>query len=633
MKLPSNMTGEDPYPKTDVSKRSHALKEMMQYASFALLLFGVKLWVIASYGNATPYWDQWDGEAANLYSPYLNHTLTWKNMVDCHNEHRIFTTRVLALLLLKINKLWNPLLQMVVNAGLHVITLMVGVFLIKRVLGRDNYLPALMGFLLFMCIIPFGWENTLAGFQSQFYFVILFGLTSLWLLVINEPFKGRWWAGLGCGVLAFLSLASGVFVFAAASLISLLFLLTAARRNVKQALAFAVLTGLFIGGFLLTPVIPGHAHLRASSIHQFYESVKTVLGWPVSTNLLAVFVVNIPILIFTIGMLKNKPPATDGKWFLLAIATWMVLQELSIAYGRSVGNTSSRYRDLFNMLIFVNFACLLLITGKYSQTRWRNRAMAGACGWVTVILVSLSLYGAHILVPELLEKRRLGIAEEKNTRNYLITHDVAYLKDKPPGEIPFPNPDWLAARIELPGIREILPNNINAPLQPASIEIRPKDAFVPNGYYYTTPQKIEATWGSYTSPPLGDSSVGEVTLRFKPSSTGHKISIPVAGYPSREGIKLEVIQNGRSRILHVDEDPRETWGAAYTIIDKGEFSLHIVDSSRTAWLAIAAPVTRGNLDGMVSRMLSRYYLFLSLGAVILLLLFIQQALPKQKMTV
>ncbi len=288
-----DMTGEYPYPKTDVSKRRHAIRRLLQYASFALLLFGAKLWVIDSYGNATPFWDQWDAEAANLYYPYFNHTLTWKNMIASHNEHRIFTTRILALVLLQINKIWNPLLQMVVNAGLHVITLMVGASLIKRVLGHDGYLPVLLGFLLFMCSIPFGWENTLAGFQSQFNFVILFSLTSLWLLFVNEPFSGRWWAGLGCGVLSFLSLASGVFVFAAASLVSLLFFLTAARRNVKQVIAIAVLIGLFIGEFLLTPVIPGHASLKVTSIHQLYDSAKTVLGWPIAANLLAACVVNI----------------------------------------------------------------------------------------------------------------------------------------------------------------------------------------------------------------------------------------------------------------------------------------------------------------------------------------------------
>src|SRR5260221_7214646 len=119
-----DMTGEYPYPKSDVSKRRHAIRRLLQYASFALLLFGAKLWVIDSYGNATPFWDQWDAEAANLYYPYFNHTLTWKNMIASHNEHRIFTTRILALVLLQINKIWNPLLQRVANAVWHVITLM-----------------------------------------------------------------------------------------------------------------------------------------------------------------------------------------------------------------------------------------------------------------------------------------------------------------------------------------------------------------------------------------------------------------------------------------------------------------------------------------------------------------------------
>src|SRR6266576_6839573 len=58
-------------------------------SSFSLLLFGIKLWLINFYGNATPVWDQWDAEAKNLYKPFLDGTLSWHQLFAAHNEHRV----------------------------------------------------------------------------------------------------------------------------------------------------------------------------------------------------------------------------------------------------------------------------------------------------------------------------------------------------------------------------------------------------------------------------------------------------------------------------------------------------------------------------------------------------------------
>jgi hypothetical protein len=32
----------------------------------ALVVIGAKLWLVARYGNPTPYWDQWDAEGVTL---------------------------------------------------------------------------------------------------------------------------------------------------------------------------------------------------------------------------------------------------------------------------------------------------------------------------------------------------------------------------------------------------------------------------------------------------------------------------------------------------------------------------------------------------------------------------------------
>src|SRR6476646_8168159 len=183
---------------------SSHVKSLLLFGSFSSILFGVQIWLISYNGNATPFWDQWDAEANGVYRAYLNHTLTFRQVLNPHNEHRIFTTRLLALLLIKVNHIWNPLLQMIVNAGLHVVAILSIIYLLVRVIGQNSLVP-LLAFSLILFGIPYGWENTLAGFQSQMYFVLLFSFTAMWFLLCHEPISVGWWFGLALAALAFLS--------------------------------------------------------------------------------------------------------------------------------------------------------------------------------------------------------------------------------------------------------------------------------------------------------------------------------------------------------------------------------------------------------------------------------------------
>ena len=232
------------------------LQTLAMFAAFALLVFGVKLWLIDFNGNITPFMDQWDAEALSLYHPYLNNTLGWEHLVAPHNEHRIFTTRVIALGLLEINNSWNPLLQMVFNAGVHILTIMMTIYLMSRVISKKS-IPALLAFSLVLFSLPYAWENTLAAFQLQFYLIVLFSIGALWLMLISEPLRWQWWAGVALGVLAFLSLASGVFVFAVAAFIGTIIFFGNLRRTPRQLTAIAILLLLFI--IVISPVPPSPA--------------------------------------------------------------------------------------------------------------------------------------------------------------------------------------------------------------------------------------------------------------------------------------------------------------------------------------------------------------------------------------
>jgi hypothetical protein len=432
----------------------------LQYFAFACFLFGLKLWVIHTFGNATPSWDQWDSEWDNLYRPYLNGTLTWQDLFILVNEHRILLTRLLNLAELELNGIWNPLLQMVINAGIHIAVILFIVSRLTVIIGR-KHLPALLIFSAVLFGVPFAYENTLAAFQSQFYFVLFFSVLSLWLTVTHSPLSLRWWFGVGAGVMAFLSLASGVFALAASAAIGFgLFLLEihqASKKELsKQLVAVGVLGGLFVLGVVATPTLAHHAHLKASSVMQFVDAMVAILAWPAEMGYLSALIRNLPGLILIGQILKSRPPATDRRWILVTMIIWTFGTAVGVAYGRAAGPTASRYLDIFVISILVNFACLLEISGRNILARPRLLTTM----WVLAIFAALGIRAVNKLPQELAEKSATGQAQEVNVRNYLATGEVAHLYNKPFLHVPYPDPNRLIALLGSPQLRAILPSNL-----------------------------------------------------------------------------------------------------------------------------------------------------------------------------
>ncbi|MGC4035401.1 MAG: hypothetical protein QM764_05520 [Chitinophagaceae bacterium] len=599
------------------------VNKIVLYFAFATFLLGLKFWLIYNYGNPTPFWDQWDGEAANLYKPYVSGTLRWSDMIAPHNEHRIFTTRVLSLLLLKINGIWNPEFQMVVNAALHIFLIIICISFLTKTIGV-RYLRALLVFSVVLFGIPYAWEKTLAGFQSQFYFVVFFSILSLWFISTKEPLSIGWWCGAVCSVFAFFSLSSGVFTFGAATFISFIIFITNVRRTPRQLNAIIILGICFLISLKFTPSVPGHAVFKASTFSQFYVALTGVLGWPVSAGFFATLITIFPSFIFMVMVLRKPPQANDSKWFLVALILWSFGQALSLAYGRAAIYLASRYLDLSAINLLVNFSVLILIIQKW-QINHPIRGAAIVAGWALIILVSLCRKGLKILPDDLEAKRRTSKIQESNTHNYLSTGDTSFIKSKPQLDIPYPNSDRFSMILSWPEIRQILPPSISPGINPATIQQQPSEVFVKNGFYPTTTGYSDSSWGSYNS--RGDTATGEIYLNFETFTTGGHIKIPIAGYPLNNGIKLEIRQNKVSSPISISENPKETWLMVDAKIQKGPFSIYASDSSKTTWLAIGKPIIQGRVDNFIIRILSHYYLFLLTGLIVFVCLVIASCLP------
>lgn len=601
----------------------------LQFLAFAALLFGGKLWVIHTYGNDTPFWDQWDAEAVGLYEPFLQGRLMWRDLIAAHNEHRILTTRLLGLLLLSLNGGWSPMLQMVVNAALHIAVLAVIIWLVAKSLVDDErsmslslVTLAILTFSLVLFAVPYAWENTLAGFQAQFYFVLLFSVLSIWLLLRNSAFSHQWWFGVLLSVVAYFSLASGVFALAAVVGTCVLRRVVNSpdRREIAGAL---VLLLLFTVGVLWTPSIAHHASLKASSVGQLMGAMAKALAWPSQPSRpsgawLMALVRNAPWIVFAVIVLWRRTPRTRAHWFLIAMGLWVAGQAVGVSYGRAVDVLSSRYLDLHSMALLINFAALVAVGGLASD-RWKALWGWACAAWLTLVLVALfNLMDSSIPIG-LNGKRASSATQEANLRSYLSSGDREAMRKLPFFDLPYPSAERLANVLDSGIVRDILPKNLQSPLLPIAIT-GAQGAFQEGGAFPQTTDCGCRFIGSYSAQ--GDAGRGDVRLRYEPHSMmagPRSIEIKVAGYPSKAG-RIEIEQDGVVRKVRIGRDPGEQWTRIYVPVASRPFDLHLVDESPSSWLAVSDPVLSGRLDPILGKMLVGWTRFIAIGSVLACLL-------------
>ncbi len=438
---------------------------------FALIVLGSKFALIATYANATPFWDQWDAEADRLFRPWLEGTWQWSSLFAPHSEHRILTTRLLALSLFAANaSLWDPIIEMQVNALIHVAGLSLLLHIVSQTLNHKAQF-SLLCFCAVVFSIPFGWENTLAGFQSQFYFLVLFGSAYFLALLHHETYTLKWWCGLACGLLTYFSLAAGAFTFFAGTAILALKGYCYRREQKFPFSAIALNASIAIGAVLLTPIVPQHAHLRAQSLSQFASALTTLFAWPSSNVLLGLITIQLPLIALVIKSMRNLKSCQLGHWFVIAMCMCLFGQIISLAFGRAAVGTASRYQDLFTIGLALNFACLGILKASVKPSL-DNVILAAWVIWIGTVAFSVLSMRSQI-EEQLQQKFMTGQAQEINVRAYVVTGDFSHLDHKPHLDIPYPAAERLRQLLENPLIRRTLPSNINpqnADVPPSSIK-------------------------------------------------------------------------------------------------------------------------------------------------------------------
>jgi hypothetical protein len=421
----------------------------------AFTVFGVKLITISALGSRIPLLDQWDGEAQRLYAPYLGGHLSFTDLFAPHNEHRIFFTRVLALLHLELAGEWNTILEMILCAIVHTALITwLAALLMPLVPPRRRLLLAC--FVAFLFVFPIGYENLLLGFNFHFYLTLFFGIASLVAFSAARPFSLRWFGGLVAAVLSYLSFSSGIATILAAAILVGLQLGTKARSRCFRELAavgvmLASAVGMVVWAASISP--------PKTSWWPFFQGIVLYT----SINLLAV----VPIAWFCRHTLARRPVISDRGWVAVGIALWTGIQIALLAYGRGP-LIAPRYMDTVLLLYPVGLVAIVALSDKWRSTRSSRFARIGAASWLVVVLAGIALLGSASVLAAV-EWKASARQQESNLQAYLATGSVDRLNGMGAGvhgiDLAYPYPHRLANILRDPNVRAILPS-----------EFRPADA-------------------------------------------------------------------------------------------------------------------------------------------------------------
>ncbi len=452
-----------------------------------LIILGCKLWLIASHGSPLPFLDQWKGEGAEVLRPWLKGELRVAGLLAPFNEHRIVPSRLLVLALFEGNaRQWDSQVQMIAGAALHAVCALVLGALLIRGLGERSKGP-ILGALLVLFGLPFDWQNTLWGFQSQFYFLILFTLVAFWGLAGPAAGSGRWWCGAGAGLCACLSMGSGGLAgLALVAWLGAKFLIEPeARRQRGNWITLGVSVAFGALGFALytPPKIEALTVLQAPSTGAFLHRFAIHLGWPNSTSPLFALIACAPFaawLCWVRYRRRTMPRQAEDSIddFLFPLGIWVALQAAALAWSRNhaMASVISRYMDLLSLGALVNFCCLLRLA-QLTPLRLRPALLMGAATWTAIAIAGLvpSIQrNIRLDLPSLDQIHRLQAAA---VRQFLITGEVADLGGKPVFGLPPAHLDLLAELLRDPVIQNALPTGLGirrvpAPAGPLSVSAR-----------------------------------------------------------------------------------------------------------------------------------------------------------------
>ncbi len=591
-------------------------REALWFAALLLTLVWAKLALLQQNPVPVPFWDQWDGEASPLYIPWADHGVTWRQMFTFHNEHRIFFSRLLALTLLVTNGQWDPHLQIVVNALIDSLAALVVAAVLWLAMGR-RHLPGIILAVGLVFAPPFGIENSLAGFQSAFYFLVLFSMLALWLMGTSRPGTAQWFLGWLFALCCPFTVAGGILILPAIAGMNLLRAVADRwgwRLLVASAAALAVVAAVGYGA--LPPPIAAHEALKAGTVRNFEIAFARSLAFPWINYPRATILMWLPLTVSGLMVLWRRLRATPIEQVTLAMGVWVVLQCAAMAYSRGANGAApaSRYLDVVAFGFLANTAAILAWLTPRTGRRVVAACSVGLVAWLAVSAVGIRRVTEEMLTVHVPLHHQWTRQHLTNVRQFLITDNVReFVELKGPQEVPYHTPSMLATWLEHPYIRQILPAAVRQPL-----DIRPPSASAETGSLSLPPQP----------PPVFDSYVAggaSGKARFESQSVTCRaqshLRFEVASSASWSGLRLSLkgVESGEETTVGPPWLAPVGWAAIAVRCPVGPFTVVAVDSSPTSWFAFRQPAEIALGSAVAGSLIQRSKLIGWAAAVLVLL--------------
>lgn len=557
--------------------------------------------IFDGYGMDLPEWDQWDAEGLNLLAPWFSNDHFFRALFTPHNEHRVVLTKLLNLSLTLANGQWDQRLEVVVNALLPAGLAVILFQLARRHLAAFTLAP-LWIFLAICFGLPFAWENMLAGFHSQQFFLVVLALGTIALLPFSRPGSLRWWLGVACAILGFFSMGSGFFA-AVVVIVVIGVLLLHRETTLRAALPTLILClALSVIGWVTRHEVGQHIPLRAKTVSEFLLTIVRSLQWPAPLSEWFALVLWLPWTWLTLRLLRQAQttplPQRMFGYFIVGLGSWVWLQFLATAYARGAGAPppASRYLDTVLLGLIANALSLAWLATPGLLTKSARQGLLG----VTLAWVSLFTWGGFLEVRERLivalpPTKNYHDYSKQNVRNFLLTGDPKHLDHD---EIPYPGASILINRLELPGIIPVLPVSVRPPLPLAPAQsnfLSSKTSSMPgrNGLAPAVPPlDYRLSWGSYSDLPV-ESGIREfisVPLRVK---LGGWLRFETVGHVGEPGVVLELrdARTGASLgAIASDKIPGNAWRGAFVPAPSGSFVVYARVPDAAHWIGFSQPI-------------------------------------------
>ena len=558
--------------------------------AFVLLVFAAialsHLVLLHLFASDLPRWDQWDGEAQVVLRPFELHELTLKLLFAPHNEHHIVITKLATLGLYALNNhQWDNLVSVVFNALFYALIYALTLRTLIRELDWRTYLPLFVLVLLSACL-PIATDNMVSGFQNQFYFLVASCLIGVWFAASRQPSPQVIMVATLIALAGIFSMASGLINTVAIATAALLRWqrVPGVRQPLMLLIASMMLVGLI--GVLLVPKVPFHDNLHARDIADFLNTAVMTFAWPLPAHWYCALALWAPCLIGIPYLLRRPMTRIDNA--AIALAVWVALQGIAMAYGRAHAGADvvPRYFDVLWLGVLVNAYLVLRICDGLLRGRVAAVLATTALLGYATMAGSLAVAG-YAFLQRYSDEMRL---EASNVRNFMHTGNFAAFAAS---NIPYPVAETLARYLRDPTVISMLPPSIRP-----GLPLPHNTGFIPTGAYPSTPAPPSSLALGSFALPQGDGNVAH--LRSETLSTRFPyIGFNVAGYAGTPGLTLAVVStDGDIHSVAPPRPPGESWAQLIVPVPRQGFYVTADDTSIKSWFAFTEPVEIGRLSAL-----------------------------------